>query len=46
MNTRVEAAILPSQPVRDSISLPAGAGVALAVLVGSLVWIGVFALIM
>jgi hypothetical protein len=46
MNTRVEAAVLPSQPTRDPISLPAGAGVALAVLVGSLIWIGVFALIM
>lgn len=46
MNTRVEAAILPSQSARDPITLPAGAGVALALLVGSLVWIGVFALIM
>lgn len=46
MNTRVEAAVLPSQPAREPLSLPAGAGVALAVLVGSLIWIGVFSLIM
>lgn len=46
MNTRVEAAILPTEPVHESFSLPAGAGVALAILVGSLIWIGVFALLM
>lgn len=46
MNTRVEAAVLPAQPAREPISLPAGAGVALAVLVGALIWIGVFALIL
>ena len=46
MHTRAQAAVLPSQPARGPVSLPAGAGVALAVLVGSLIWIGVFALIM
>jgi len=32
-------------PARDT-SLPAGAGIALAVLVGSLMWIGIFAMIL
>lgn len=46
MNSRVETATLPVAPRRESVSLPAGAGVALAVLVGSLVWMGIFALMM
>lgn len=46
MNSRVDTAVYPhSVPQRD-IALPAGAGVALAVLIGSLIWIGLFALIM
>lgn len=46
MNTRVQAAALPAQPARDSVSLPAGAGVALAVVLGSLAWIGVLLLLL
>lgn len=46
MNTRVETADFANPPREESIALPAGAGVALAVLVGSLVWIGIFALMM
>jgi len=30
----------------DSVQLPAGAGVALAVLLGSVMWIGIFAVMM
>jgi hypothetical protein len=46
MNTRVDAAVLPAQPARAPLGLPAGAGVALAVVAGTLIWIGVFALIL
>ena len=46
MNSRVEAAVLPAQPSREPVSLPAGAGVALAVVLGSFAWIGFFLLIL
>ena len=46
MKAHAEVAVLPSHSASDPVSLPAGAGIALAVLIGSLVWIGVFALMM
>lgn len=46
MNTRVETADFHDTAERNSIALPAGAGVALAVLVGSLVWMAIFAFLM
>ncbi|MCL4675467.1 MAG: hypothetical protein KJZ59_05465 [Pararhodobacter sp.] len=47
MNTQVDSATNATHPieVRDS-QLPAGAGLALAVLLGSVLWMGIFALIM
>jgi hypothetical protein len=41
-------AAIPAQSVETSSSrgLPAGAGLALAVLLGSVIWIGIFALLM
>ena len=46
MNTRAEtaASYTPAKP--QGSSLPAGAGIALAVVIGSLLWIGIFALMM
>ncbi|WP_165814508.1 hypothetical protein [Pararhodobacter oceanensis] len=52
MNTRAETAAsmidstLIDSADRDSIRLPAGAGLALAALIGSVTWIGIFALLM
>ncbi|WP_164736620.1 hypothetical protein [Pararhodobacter zhoushanensis] len=47
MNTRADTAATPYTPTRQQgTSLPAGAGIALAVVVGSLMWIGIFALMM
>mgnify|MGYP003383533767 CR=1 FL=1 len=45
MNTRTDTANLPTAQ-RDSASAPAGAGLALAVTIGSLIWVGIFALMM
>jgi len=47
MNTRVE--IAPSRIAsteRDSFRLPAGTGLALAALIGSVMWMGIFALML
>ncbi|MCW1931234.1 hypothetical protein [Pararhodobacter zhoushanensis] len=47
MNTRADTAATPYTPAQQQgTSLPAGAGIALAVAVGSLMWIGIFALMM
>ena len=47
MNTRADTATAPYTPAQpQGSSLPAGAGIALAVVVGSLMWIGIFALMM
>ncbi|MCB1359816.1 MAG: hypothetical protein H6899_14450 [Rhodobacter sp.] len=45
MNTQVDSADYSAAPDRAGFSLSAGGGLALAVMVGSLMWIGVFALV-
>jgi hypothetical protein len=47
MNTQVDTAqnILATGEQRE-LQLPAGAGVALAVLLGSVMWLGIFALVL
>ncbi|MCB1407489.1 MAG: hypothetical protein KDK01_14850 [Rhodobacteraceae bacterium] len=47
MNTQVDSASnVPHSHDSPDIQLPAGAGLALAVLLGSVLWMGIFALIM
>jgi hypothetical protein len=49
MNTQVKTAELMDTGRAErgeSIHLPAGAGIALAVLIGSVLWIGIFAIMM
>lgn len=47
MEARAQTAIFTADTPRSSdVSLPAGSGLALAVVVGSLVWMGIFALMM
>lgn len=47
MNTFVDnAPNSMSQGQRGHVQLPAGAGLALAVLLGSVMWLGIFAIVM
>jgi hypothetical protein len=49
MNTQVKTAeLMDTVPAErgETIQLPAGAGIALAVLIGSVLWIGIFAIMM
>jgi hypothetical protein len=41
-----DAAQMTTQTAQPDRTLPAGAGLALAVIVGSLMWIGIFAMMM